>query len=342
VESAMVTALLYLCVSSSYTDFKKSIIPNKSILWALGISAILNIIYYALFAMEFILAFLLNISITSTFIILLYVMHIWSAGDSKLMFAICTLLPSRIFYDSAGMIAPSVWLLVLAFSIGFIYLVFESIIIKFTKRIKGIRIPRTWNVWTILKQYLLCTLYLFVWNKLLLYIINMEFLSKNTSLIALSNLVLVLVLTNGRFYEKKVVFIPTMVIAVVLCIISGFGKIEINLMMIEIAIFVFVLRYFMEEYNYQRIQTENVAVGMVMSATTIALFMPSRIQGLPSNTTEDLRSKITKEEAESIRRWKDSKYGNNEIIIVRKMPFAVFISAATVAYCIMKVVKYVA
>ena len=43
-------------------------------------------------------------------------------------------------------------------------------------------------------------------------------------------------------------------------------------------------------------------------------------------------SYITEEEAESIRRWETSRYGQPEIVIVRKIPFAVFISIGAVLY----------
>ena len=70
-----------------------------------------------------------------------------------------------------------------------------------------------------------------------------------------------------------------------------------------------------------------------MSYSTIVCFIPSTIKGLPKEkTTEDIRSRITADEAESIKRWETSKYGQSEIIIVRKIPFAIFISIGTVIY----------
>ena len=61
--------------------------------------------------------------------------------------------------------------------------------------------------------------------------------------------------------------------------------------------------------------------------------MPSNIKGLPKEkNTEDIRSRITEEEAESIKRWEFSKYGQSEIVIVRKIPFAIFISIGSIVY----------
>ncbi|MCD8216029.1 MAG: hypothetical protein LUC97_10385 [Clostridiales bacterium] len=70
-----------------------------------------------------------------------------------------------------------------------------------------------------------------------------------------------------------------------------------------------------------------------MAYSTIVSFLPSSVKELlKTKGTEDIRSKITEEEAESIKRWENSKYGQHEIIIVRKIPFAIFISIGTVIY----------
>ena len=68
---------------------------------------------------------------------------------------------------------------------------------------------------------------------------------------------------------------------------------------------------------------------------TIARFQNSRVKGLPLYTTEDFRTKLNSEQVKSIKRWKKSKSGTETVIIVRKLPFAVFISIGTVAFLIL-------
>ena len=92
-----------------------------------------------------------------------------------------------------------------------------------------------------------------------------------------------------------------------------------------------VLRLFIDEYNYEIIPTSNVEKGMILSLETSLLFSNSKVKGLPNPSTEDLRSRLT-EEAQSIRRWEKSKYGVSEVKIVRKMPFAIFISLGTLVF----------
>ena len=54
--------------------------------------------------------------------------------------------------------------------------------------------------------------------------------------------------------------------------------------------------------------------------------------------TEDLRSRITSEEAESIHRWEKSAGGKPYVVIVRKIPFAIFIGIGTLAFLIIEVI----
>ena len=108
-----------------------------------------------------------------------------------------------------------------------------------------------------------------------------------------------------------------------------------NYVIVLLAIF---LRYLVSGYNYEEIQTSEVKKGMVLSYATVVGFMPSRVKGLPQTTSEDMSSRITEEEAEAVRRWEKSKYGKNSIIIVRKIPFAIFIVCGTISYIVMRIV----
>ena len=95
---------------------------------------------------------------------------------------------------------------------------------------------------------------------------------------------------------------------------------------------------FSERYNYCKIATKDVRENMILSFIAVQQFSASRIKGLPKYTDESTKSRINEEEAEAIRRWEGSKYGQKEIIIVRHLPFAIFILIGVVTYTIGKVV----
>ena len=71
---------------------------------------------------------------------------------------------------------------------------------------------------------------------------------------------------------------------------------------------------------------------MILSQVSSLLMQNSRIEGLPPVSDESLDSRLTTEEAESIVRWSKTKNGLKQITIVRKIPFAVFITSGALAY----------
>ena len=66
--------------------------------------------------------------------------------------------------------------------------------------------------------------------------------------------------------------------------------------------------------------------GMILSASSVMLFLNSNIKGLPMKVSEDMAARLTDEEVDSIKRWARSKNGKDELIIVKKIPFAFFIN----------------
>lgn len=98
------------------------------------------------------------------------------------------------------------------------------------------------------------------------------------------------------------------------------------------------LRMLVQDYNYRTIPTEEVREGQILAAGTVCRFARSRVRNLPTGMTEDLSSRLTAEEAASVRRWQHSRYGEDTVVIVRKIPFAIFIAVGTIAFLIFEVV----
>ena len=85
---------------------------------------------------------------------------------------------------------------------------------------------------------------------------------------------------------------------------------------------------------YEQIQTSRIKKGMILSSVSSILMQNSKIAGLPGISTEDLRNRLTEDEAESVRRWGKSTKGTKEISIVKKIPFAIFLAMGYVCYFI--------
>ena len=75
---------------------------------------------------------------------------------------------------------------------------------------------------------------------------------------------------------------------------------------------------------------------MILSVATVLEFQKSRVKGLPVATNEDMSTRLSEEEADAIRRWEQSKYGKEKIVIVRKIPFAIFITSGSVIFLLIR------
>ena len=92
-----IALILILAVTGGYvsvTDIMKRIIPNQVLLLAGIPGVILNIIYYCLFYPEGRIPFFQNLAVMVAFSFVLYALHIWAAGDSKLIILFCLLIPA--------------------------------------------------------------------------------------------------------------------------------------------------------------------------------------------------------------------------------------------------------
>lgn len=335
-EAIMLSVLFFTCAYVTVTDLRNSIIQNKVILTSGIVAIILNAIYFSLFASDFIIAYFVNVGIMTFISIAFYAIHIWAAGDSKLLILTIMLIPTRLYYEG-NIVSATVVLVIMIFSFAFIYTIIESICIGIKEKnlFKIEKIQA--NIKSMVLQYIKCTCLVMLFN----YIFNLilpKFYSLNIELSMILNMIVIFLGYNIKIFDKPlwltILAIPTLALQ-----IFTYGlKTNVDLKIYCLVVIVLLLRIISEKYNYMTIPTNSVKRGMVMSYTTIMNFMPSRIKGLPTTTTEDIRTRITEEQAESIRRWENSKYGQSEIIIVRKIPFAIFISFGTIVYVIMRLI----
>jgi hypothetical protein len=337
IESALITILLCLCTVTTITDFRSGLIANKHLLMAAGPALVLNFLYYYFYTAIFLKAFVLNLIVIFLITILFYAFNIWSAGDSKLLLLVIFCLPGRIFYEGQQALAPTLQIVILIFSIAFLYLIVESIVLGIKRRdLFKIRFGQL-NMRVFVKQYLKCTIYTFLINSIFILPYFADFYQKNTTLIMILNLLVILTVLNVEFFSNLYLLIVSCLVVFSITFwqdVSIFGSGQPGIYLLALGII--LLRMIAEKYNYQVIPLANLKKGMVLAWSSITFLKPSRVKGLPESTTEDIRSRLTQEEVESIKRWGDSKYGKDEIVIVTKIPFAIFITLGTIAYMAMR------
>lgn len=139
--------------------------------------------------------------------------------------------------------------------------------------------------------------------------------------------------SSGIFRLRRMV-LAVLVFDILMTIMTGRITISTYWPSYLIAMFCMFLRSFMNQFGYSVIQTEQVERGMILSLSSSLQMQRSRVKGLPAASDESLKSRLTQEEAESVRRWGKSKYGSKRVTVVRKMPFAVFILCGLILYLV--------
>jgi hypothetical protein len=103
--------------------------------------------------------------------------------------------------------------------------------------------------------------------------------------------------------------------------------------------FIFI-RKGLAKYNYQEVLVKDLKKGMILSVSTIIDLNKSKVKGLPQITDESTKYRITQEEVNAIQKWEKSKKGKNSIIIVKYLPFAIFMSLGIIVYRIWRYSLY--
>ncbi len=338
-ETILLTILTCESIASSITDVKSGVVYNKSLLFAAIAGAAADIVYYCLFAREYFAFFAVNFCAVAVISIVFYAYHIWAAGDSKLFILTVMLIPARIYSENRLGVVPAMSILIYTFSIAFVYVIAESIVLDIKQRsLPNLKFNIRGELFTFLKQYIYCAVYMIAFYQIMRFILPNAY-SQNAPLLFLINIVFVLTLINYNLF-KPVLFLVGAAVIALSCLFQGSGGFTVpDLKSFVLMIALILIRKITQRHNYKELPTQEVKAGMVLSFVTVATFINSRTKELPQSTTEDISSRISAVEAESIRCWGKSKAGKPTIIVVRKIPFAIFISIGTLIFVLSGVCK---
>ena len=161
-----------------------------------------------------------------------------------------------------------------------------------------------------------------------------EYYESNRIFFAVVGVLLTGQLVAAQFRGKKVLTVVLVILYVAGAAMSGGMRMkDLGLTVLLVLVSHFSLK-FAEKYNYEWVKTSEVKSGMILSYFAVQQFLCSRVKGLPESTDETTKSRITQEQAESIHRWEKSKYGKEYIMVVRYIPFAVFVLAGLITYLV--------
>ena len=329
--TATILAII-LGIITSITDIKENRISNKTLL-IFGIAGIvLTIAQYVLKTNIIWSAYLVNLTLVIVFSLVLYFLHIWAAGDSKLLSVLGIIIPAN-YCMLAGKLVPwGVIVVALSFVVSFAFLLIESIWLFINH--KGEFSFK--NVTKNAKQFIIAYVRNIIYISFALKLENFfakEWFSEHSWAILGINISLILLISSFEFLKKMPVVITALVLSVALSIYTDEWFLSLSRLKYYLLVVVIMLiRLMISEYNYATIPTSEIKKGMILSSFTTILMSKSRVKGLPDISKEDMRSRLTAEEAEAVVRWEKSKNGLKEVQIVRKVPYAIFIFSGLLIY----------
>ena len=331
-EWIMVCYLLVICLVAAVTDWKKGKIYNRWLSFGMIPASILVVIYYYGHR-ESIRLFLVNLVAAVAIAILFYALKMWGAGDSKLWMFLNFLFPAGWYVTTDSMLFPSMLIFMLIFLEAYLYVFLESLWYRFFRKNEGIQLQKekfdVQQVWNLLFSISFLSLV----YTLCAYFIG-EYYESNRIFFAVVGVLLTSQLVAVQFRGKKILTVILCILYVAGTVMSGGMRMnDLGLTVLLVLVSHFSLK-FAEKYNYEWVKTSEVKSGMILSYFAVQQFSYSRVKGLPETTDETTKSRITKEQAESIHRWEKSKYGKEYIMVVRYIPFAVFVLAGLITYLV--------
>ena len=336
---AIYSALLVIfCSKAAYSDIKSGIVPNKLLKRAIIVIGIFQILICiitqvwpwnengqgAIYFSNIVIACIVSIG--------LYVADIWAPGDAKLFMTIVLLYPPKLQTASEGSIFPSLQIIVWMFSIGYIYLVVESAI-----KHKSIQTRLQQTKAIISKQTalsIICSIaIIYVYSlfaNLLVSSLLPDFFFANRSFCVLIIICTSILINKFPVWGRMLLAVISLsgVFYLVYQYQIRFMWSCQSLISLMIAFLVACLTRIVQKHNYVSISPDQLCTGMILSTHTVLRFMNSKISGLPTQTTETRRSKLKDEGVKAVQKWANKE--NENIIIIKMLPFAPFIALGTV------------
>lgn len=325
IEFFMFLITVLVCIYSSVSDLKNGVVLNKVLCLAIVPILIFDVLYYGFLNKEYIVEFAINFFIISIFAILLYATHIWGAGDSKLLIFIALSTPVGIYYHYGNERASLLALLIFVFSIGYLFLLIESIIFKI-KKTESFKSEINKNmILEFVKDYIIGGIYLTLFASVMSRMFA-EFYYDNQILFSVLNIFIVMLIFDVEIFRKTWALGMSFVADIAIMLSSKQNIFATEPWIYIVIALLFILRQLISQYNYKRIQVEKLKPRMIISAANVIQMSGSKIANMPSGITEDLRSRLTEEEVCAVKKWYNQHKDFEYITIVSKIPFAIFIS----------------
>lgn len=330
ISAGLIVVLCLLCI---YTDIKSGIIKN-SILFFLGMPVvIINIVRVILNYKNNQTEYLLSVFISGVICIVLYWLKIWAGGDCKLNLILCFALPYKYAMYNFWVVRGVVLSVLLPFAIGYLYILAESLIYSIRDK-KMIRISKG----DIKSQFLAYISYYLVLTfvngmvGILISTLNIKF----TDWILLIDLLIIFAIRKIRMIDYKFVPIVFLCVDLILNLFEIINILNIKTIILwSMVVLMYLCRQFVSVFSYESTRYTDIKEGMILSLFSSVELSRNKKVDFARVSDETMQSRLTKTEASKISEWAITNNVEAEALIVRKIPFAVFIALSEILIIIM-------
>lgn len=325
--------LASLCIICSRSDLCSGIIYNR-ILATFFVLAILNdTIYYGVFANDLLYDFLVNITIVLIVSLYLFYTHSYAGGDCKMTIVASFLLPARCYWRIGDSNISLVFAIAFALFSGYCYLLGSSIWAIAKKKVVITADYIKQMIIRFLKAFVVATIYISFLN-IIIMAISYYVIDVNIWVARLTCLAVAWGVGRYPIFKKKALFIPIVCIVILVSMVTKTYPVSLNLENYVLVLLLLIFQITIKTTIYEKVEISQLKKGMILTTLSSVLMQNSITKGLPKVSTEDLRSRLTEDEISSIKIWAKATH-TDSLTIVKKIPFAIFISIGFLLYCAM-------
>ena len=327
VEGALLLLMLVLGSVCAVQDLRRGIVPNRCIALG-GIAAcVLQGVSLICFSRDFAQWWLVNMLLGDVLAVCLYAAGLWAAGDAKLFMLMYLCVPARLIEACtlSCAIIPYCFIFVPAF-----FFILADSFVQALRRAERFDSGRRLSLQDI-RGFLAIMVEITAWQALSCSIFP-AFWEENAFFASALMMVLAYACSGRAFFQRGLV---VALHALILCALAVMGMWRFSAApwwMVGVTLLCLAAGRWASGYNYRRIPTGDVRAGMILSAGTVLSFRVSHVKELPQDAREDMKARLTEAQAQAVRRWEKSRHGKDTVVILRKLPFAVLISAGFVGW----------
>lgn len=332
-ETTNIILILCLCFMASKSDLKTGLIKNKLLLIFLVVGTVANIAYYGFLARDLLFEYIVNVGLVSMISLCLFYSHSLAGGDCKLTIVLSILYPAR-FYVVFGTTNFTLLVAVgFAIFVGFFYLVVNSLWSIITRKTEITLKYVTNSLLAFAKSYITATLYIFVINVFLRFL-EMYGVAVNIWISRMVCMAMAWCVGKYSILKNKLAIFIVSIVVIVLSITFKTLPFSTNPENYSLVLILLFCQMAIRTIIYENVNVNDLKKGMILSSMSTLLMQSSITQGLPKLSTEDLRSRLSETEIESINVW--AKATKTEfLVIVKKIPFAIFLSVGFISYLLL-------